>query len=143
MFLTRLIYASRISDACNAHDMEAILKVAQHFNKELGITGLLCFTGTYFIQCLEGPRQNLNSLYNRIARDPRHLNVTLLEYREVVERSFDQWSMAYAGSTAVDRQILLKHSAETHFDPFSMSGASAFAMLALLSQRLPPSGYLS
>ncbi|MFT6154311.1 MAG: hypothetical protein ACJA1X_001663 [Bermanella sp.] len=56
MFLTRLVYASTISENFNCDDIEGILAVARKNNKQNNITGMLCFNRKYFLQCLKGSR---------------------------------------------------------------------------------------
>lgn len=43
MFLTRLVYASSISDKFSCDDVEHILAEAREHNKENNVTGMLCF----------------------------------------------------------------------------------------------------
>ncbi|CCE02829.1 BLUF domain-containing protein [Bradyrhizobium sp. STM 3809] len=69
MKLTQLLYVSRLSNAAIDPDFIAkILVVARDHNDRAGITGLLVFNGTYFMQLLEGQRSRLNGLFMRIAR---------------------------------------------------------------------------
>ena len=46
----------------------------------MGITGVLCHGGDVFMQVLEGGRDAVNALYNKIVRDARHHDVALLHY---------------------------------------------------------------
>ena len=91
--LVRLMYASRAASAVDADELAVILKQAKANNPKLGVTGALCFADGIFMQVLEGGRDAVNQLYNRIARDPRHRDVVLLSYEEIGERSFAGWSM--------------------------------------------------
>jgi hypothetical protein len=54
------------------------------------VTGVLCFclSSGIFMQVLEGGRDPVNALYNRITRDKRHRDATLLSYDEIGQRSF-------------------------------------------------------
>src|SRR5205085_7022976 len=47
-----------------------------------------------FAQTLEGEEHAVRELYERIAADPRHENVTILETGDVRERVFGRWAMA-------------------------------------------------
>ncbi|WP_232280820.1 BLUF domain-containing protein [Vibrio sp. 16] len=64
-------------------------------NASVGVTGLLLFSQDYFLQCLEGSRSQVNAIYQHILNDRRHKKVILLEYTEVAEREFGEWSMGY------------------------------------------------
>lgn len=139
MSLTQLIYASRAKPGFGPHDVEQILTVARHNNAKLGITGLLCFNGESFLQCLEGDRVAVNELYRHIIDDPRHHQVLLLRYGEIVKRDFENWAMGYLGLTSENKEILLRYATQAYFDPFTMSGASAQALLCELRTKVKSS----
>jgi len=136
MFLIQLIYASRVKPGFGPQDVEQILAVACSKNAKLGITGLLCFNGDNFLQCLEGGRAAVNELYHHIINDPRHHQVLLLRYTDIVKRDFENWAMGYMGLTAENKEILFRFSTQPVFDPFKMSGASAHALLCELRTKV-------
>ena len=51
------------------------------------VTGFLIFDQSWFFQILEGERARVLSTYERIQKDPRHGDVTLMSMRDVRERS--------------------------------------------------------
>ena len=75
----------------------SILETARSNNKNEGLTGALMYSGGYFCQALEGPENTINKLFDKIKNDPRHTEVTMLSYQPVEQRSFTDWSMAFAG----------------------------------------------
>jgi hypothetical protein len=89
--LVRRMYASRATSPVRAETLAAILKKATRNNAACGVTGLLCHTEHTYLQVLEGGRADVSSLYNRIAGDPQHTDVTLLSYDEITERIFAGW----------------------------------------------------
>jgi hypothetical protein len=93
--LVRLLYASRADREVDDAFVASILERSQKYNLEHGITGILCTysQGNVFIQVLEGARAAVNTLYGAIVRDPRHRDVTLLDYAEITERRFASWRM--------------------------------------------------
>jgi len=127
MNMVRLIYASRFSREAGPGDLQEIVDVSREKNRELGITGALCFDPRFFMQCIEGPRGAVNELYNRIVVDERHTDVTLIAYGEIHKRSFAKWSMAYVRIDEKVGPVLLRYSPTSSFDPFSMSGEQALA----------------
>ncbi|WP_455210151.1 BLUF domain-containing protein [Kaarinaea lacus] len=129
MFLVRLIYASKVAPRIGPEDIESILACARRHNAKLGVTGLLCFSQDYFLQCLEGARSQVSTVYQTILRDPRHDGIVLLDYKEIVKREFAQWSMGYIPTTALMKQTVLQYGGSDEFDPFKMSGESAQAFL--------------
>ncbi len=92
----RLIYRShdRIAPDARKAELGRLFTVARGNNKKQGITGALLLSGGFFVQTLEGDEAAVRSLFERIAVDPRHDKVSLLEVQPVPARSFPRWSMA-------------------------------------------------
>jgi hypothetical protein len=100
--------------------LEALVAAAAKANQRAGITGLLLAEGDYFLQVLEGPRECVSELFARIARDPRHARVTLIEARSITETSCPKWGMTLFD--AITKSAALWPGNETQrFDPTSMS----------------------
>jgi len=127
--LVRLLYASRAKAPLTPEVIEQILQVSRKNNPPAGITGLLCHSGDIFMQVLEGGRDAVNVLYNRIAGDARHTDVVLLRYEEIAERRFASWSMGQVNLARVNPAILLKYSSKAELDPYAGCGQASMAML--------------
>ena len=93
MPLKSLTYTSLARLDLTADDVEAIHRTARESNALEGITGLLIFNGTHFLQIIEGAPQAIDDLVERLRRDPRHSGIEIRDQREVAERSFPDWSM--------------------------------------------------
>ncbi|MEY4563467.1 MAG: hypothetical protein RLZZ618_2744 [Pseudomonadota bacterium] len=126
--LVRLMYASRAADSVTQDELAQIMKRAKADNPAAGITGVLCFSAGVFLQVLEGGRASVNALYNRIAQDRRHSDVTLLSFEEIGERSFACWSMGQVNLSRINPGLLLKYSETAVLDPFAVSGAVSMAL---------------
>ena len=126
--LVRLMYASRATDSVDQEVLSAILKKSKANNPDLGVTGVLCFSGGIFLQVLEGGRSPVSALYNRIASDPRHRDVVLLSYEEIGERSFASWSMGQVNLNRLNPGLLLKYSERPELDPYAVSGEVSLAL---------------
>lgn len=129
--LVRLVYASRATRPIDRAMIASILEQSQQYNLEHGITGVLC---TYpesdlFLQVLEGGRAEVNQLYAAIVRDPRHRDVTLLDYAEITERRFASWRMGSVNLNRVNVGIILRFSSSPVLDPYAMSGQALLALL--------------
>src|ERR1700758_2335029 len=120
--LVRLLYASRAAEAAHDGLIETILQQARRNNPELGITGVLCHGGDVFLQALEGGRDSVNALYNRIVCDPRHRRVTLLVYEEIAERHFGGWTMGLVNLAKINSSTLLRYSERATIDPYAVCG---------------------
>ena len=128
--MVSLVYASRMASAVVHDDLTNILEASCRNNEKRGITGALCYAATGFLQCLEGPSDVINELYGSIIRDTRHVDVTLLAYSHIHQRTFAKWAMAYIRADEVDNLILRKYCAQCTFDPFAMSPEQASGFLA-------------
>ena len=126
--LVRLLYASRAVPAIDQDALVAILRKSKANNPGTGITGVLCFSEGIFLQVLEGGRQAVNQLYNRISADARHTDVTLLCYEEIGERRFACWSMGQVNMGRLNPALLLKYSEKPTLDPFSVSGQVSLSL---------------
>ncbi len=97
--LSSLVYLSSRPVEVTDEVIEDILKVAQINNKKLGITGVLLYSDTQFLQCIEGDYANLIALYDKIKLDDRHKQLFLLNLSPIAERNFPSWQM---GAKAFD-----------------------------------------
>lgn len=126
--LVRLLYASRAVDT-SPEAIEAILSQSRQHNPACGITGILCYGGSIFLQAIEGGRIAVSELYGHIQRDPRHKDVVLLDYEEISERRFGGWTMGQVNLLKLNQSILLKYSEKPELDPYSVSGKVSLALL--------------
>ncbi|QIL02772.1 BLUF domain-containing protein [Sphingomonas sinipercae] len=88
-----LTYISHAALDLTAEQLEEIHRTARDLNAIDGITGLLVFNGTRFLQVIEGSETAVNDLVARLRRDTRHSGVEIRDERTIQERSFPDWSM--------------------------------------------------
>ena len=93
MSLKSLTYTSLARLDLTAGDLEAIHRTAREGNAIDGITGLLVFNGTHFLQIVEGAPDAIDDLVERLRRDPRHGGFEIRDEQEIDQRSFPDWSM--------------------------------------------------
>lgn len=131
--LYRLVYASknllRMSDAEASSAVAQILATSQRNNAEVGVTGALMFNGGAFAQVLEGPRQGVERTFERIQRDQRHGDVTVLECGPTEARGFANWSMAFVGQAEAGQTLWSDLARESGFDLSRLDGDAVFRML--------------
>ncbi|MDB5931852.1 MAG: hypothetical protein JWR60_3559 [Polaromonas sp.] len=132
--LIRLIYASTAQDGVDLAEFKRILLQAQANNQQRDFTGMLAFNSKIFLQALEGSRDQVNALYGKLIRDPRHHTVTMLGYREIGERQWADWSMGFAAPKAENRTLFLKYSQQSIFNPYGMTAEAVEKMLIDLTQ---------
>jgi hypothetical protein len=91
--LKSVTYTSLASLDLSGGDVEAILRSARESNALDGITGLLVFNGTHFMQIVEGAPDAIDDLLDRLRRDPRHSGLEIRDERLIAERFFGGWTM--------------------------------------------------
>lgn len=132
--LVRLLYASKARGPVTHDTITSILSQSRKNNPESGVTGVLCVChGGVFMQVLEGGRDEVNQLYNKVLQDERHVDVTLLDYTEIPERRFSGWRMGSVDLDKVNTAVVLKYSEKPRVDPFGMSGSVALKLLEELA----------
>jgi hypothetical protein len=93
MDLTSLTYTSLARLDLQISDLEDIHRSARELNALDGITGLLIFNGTHFLQIVEGAHDAIDDLVARLRRDTRHSGLEIRDERKISARSFPGWSM--------------------------------------------------
>lgn len=76
-------------------EISRILEIARVNNSKQDVTGALLFNSGFFAQVLEGPKAAIEKIFEKIQRDDRHNDVTVLETGFHDSRDFSEWSMAY------------------------------------------------
>src|SRR5689334_22827360 len=118
--LQRIVYYSKNlltgTDEEIAASIEQILQTARVNNTKANLTGALIFNCGCFAQVLEGPRDSVVEIFERIQCDPRHTEVQVLEYEPTKERVFPNWSMAFIGVRERDEKLFHRLALETGFD---------------------------
>lgn len=85
-----------LSSACAHFDQGALLNMltkAREKNHSLGITGLLLHNNGNFLQLIEGPEENIHTLFDSIRQDTRHQDIIILFQETTHVRLFTEWSM--------------------------------------------------
>ena len=134
MHLIRLVYASKVAKDFDVAEIASIVDASKRNNRERNITGVLSYSNRYFLQCIEGSRLDVNALYHYILADSRHRHSAILQYSEIDQRDFDDWSMGYIPAAAFSGQLVSTFSATADFEPFSMSGESCHLLLKALAE---------
>ncbi|HEX8623122.1 MAG TPA: BLUF domain-containing protein [Allosphingosinicella sp.] len=93
MRLKTFTYTSRARLDLTDEDLADIHQTARHLNALEGVTGLLLFDGSRFLQIIEGGEAAIDNLVERLRRDPRHSAFEVRDERFVDSRSFEDWSM--------------------------------------------------
>jgi hypothetical protein len=131
--LYRLIYVSRNEikgDQGNIQTtIDQILKTARIKNAQVNITGALLFNAAYFAQILEGTSEAIEDTFERIECDERHSKVKILDFKQVENRIFTDWSMAYLGADSTASVEFAKILNASCFNLEKINGSSVVNLL--------------
>lgn len=100
--LYRMIYSSEASEHMGPSVLAEILDDARVGNEARNVTGVLIYVDGLFCQVLEGEREVLEDLTENIRHDARHKSMKLFHRSEIMERTFDDWRMAYLDASAAE-----------------------------------------
>jgi len=129
----RLIYKSTSTKPITAAMVKSIEERSKDNNDRLEVTGILVASRSEFLQVLEGSIEAVNEVYNRIMRDTRHVDVTLLSYGLAEGRVFEDWSMKCVSigllGRWVDRSLQQKYGETDEGFSIPEDGQRAFALL--------------
>ena len=97
-----MLYVSTMAPTAPVSAVSTIATRSRASNALRCITGMLVFDGIRFCQYLEGSRQDVLALFERISDDSRHAAVTLIHHGPVQERRFKKFSLAFANGDDFD-----------------------------------------
>jgi hypothetical protein len=113
MSLYSLAYVSNSATAVGeAPDLEDILRVSRAWNADHDITGILLYKDGLFLQILEGPKNEVKSIFRSISQDTRHSVVTVVLEGDTDSRDFDGWLMGFRDLTNPELDSILEHLKE-------------------------------
>jgi adenylate cyclase len=92
--MIRITYISKLTHPLSIKEIEAIGIISSKNNKHVNITGLLVYFEELFFQVIEGDDKEIDRLFIKIGKDPRHGDILRLKTEYGInERLFPTWSM--------------------------------------------------
>ena len=107
--LYRIIYLSSGLKDLTSSDVRELLLKAKENNREKNITGVLLYLDNNFIQVLEGEKEDIIKLYQKISIDYRHKNIIKVVEGTITSRQFDKWDMGFIEIDSDDLKILSEY----------------------------------
>lgn len=136
----RIVYISKASfggagrAATVEHEIGRILMQSRRNNPARGLVGALYYGDGHFFQVLVGEIASIEALLDRLRKDPRHHDLTVLSRRPIEQASFTGWSMKYVAAADEVRRLLASFG-HRQFDPYRFDDAQVAAMAGLLQHR--------
>lgn len=91
----QLIYVSKAVEPFDQKGLLDLLDESRCGNQSQEVTGMLLYKNDAFVQLLEGRKDVVLKLFDKIIADNRHNHVRRLLFRSVSERLFPEWSMGF------------------------------------------------
>lgn len=91
--LYHLVYVSQFNLSIDYGTLTTIFTVSQQNNAKQGITGFLCYRKGEFWQYIEGNKDDIHTLLNKLRLDRRHHSLAVLSQGFLRKRRFKSWSM--------------------------------------------------
>ena len=90
----RLIYKSFVdSKHLKLSQIGSLANQAARNNRRLGLCGILVHSNGRFLQLIEGTSKFVNETFCKIVKDPRHHQIELISFENIVQPEFNDWSM--------------------------------------------------
>jgi len=105
--LTTIIYRSHIGKSTSEPEVAKFIEKANQRNSDASVTGILLFDGEHFLQLLEGPEEEVETIYREICADPRHFSLTELLRDYSIERHFGNAGMELFDLRDYDKNAVL------------------------------------
>lgn len=110
--LHSIVYVSTAVSRRSDQELESLLSDAREFNAQVGVTGVLLYSGGAFFQYLEGPMDGVAQAYERIRKSRSHHSIYELLNAPIKQRLFPQWFMGFSHVPA--SALLRLQNAEWH-----------------------------
>lgn len=132
---SQFIYASVPTQPMGSYELIQLVEQAQRNNRRSDITGMLAYSGQWFLQVLEGGRATIDATFARIEVDRRHRDIHVIGVVESTQRRFATWSMGFAGLDAFNEDLILEHCGMRTLEPRQLAAPAALALLVALSRK--------
>jgi hypothetical protein len=87
-------------------DLKNLLETSRRHNEACQITGLLLYVYGNFIQLLEGRKEDVLAMVDRIGEDTRHRGMIRLLEADCAKREFPDWSMGFESVSPMDADTM-------------------------------------
>lgn len=101
-----IVYVSTAKIKFTSNQLRELLTKSRNYNQKNEITGMLLYSDGDFVQVLEGDKETVQALFERISKDKRHRQVIKIKAGYWESRKFSTWSMGFYEVSMEDRHNL-------------------------------------
>jgi hypothetical protein len=100
-----MAWSSVPSPSFSAARLGEIVAPARWNNKANDVSGMLLYTGTHFLEILEGEESVLDEMWSQLQHDDRHVSLVHIGDEACDARRFSDWKMAYTNDLEIGSQV--------------------------------------
>ncbi len=104
-----IAYVSTAHPDLQEHEINDNMVKTNKFNNDEKITGILLYNERNFFQLLEGEKETIQNLYEKIKQDNRHKDIIKILEKPVFKSSFDGYLTDFVTDTKKYNDAQLKH----------------------------------
>lgn len=108
--MIQLIYISYATREMNEQNLLDLLKQSRMKNEKYNVTGLLLYASDNFMQVLEGEAAVVDDIYQSILNDDRNTQNTIIQRKNIENRSFPKWSMGFKTASDIPPDMMKGYS---------------------------------
>lgn len=115
-----------------------IVRVAERANTDHGLSGMLLYSGTRYVQLLEGPEDALGRIWRNLVRDCRHSLLWTVRPAPAPRRIPARLPMGYAGGTQMRNCAARDICAQAATAPDAAAAARLADEIARIARQIYP-----
>lgn len=103
--LIELSYVSRATQDMGLSSLVHLFDVSFNWNQSHDLTGVLFYENGHFAQILEGRREDVIFIWEKIQTDYRHQVLHRIELEEIDQRLFPSWALRFYGGDKIAKDV--------------------------------------
>ncbi len=103
--LVELSYVSKATQDMGLSSLIRLFDIAHKWNQAHALTGVLFYENGHFAQILEGRREDVLFIWEKIQKDYRHKVLHRIELDEIDERLFPSWALRFYGGDQIAKDV--------------------------------------
>jgi hypothetical protein len=103
--LVELSYVGKATQDMGLSSLVHLFDVSFNWNQSHDLTGVLFYENGHFAQILEGRREDVILIWEKIQTDYRHQVLHRIELEEIDQRLFPSWALRFYGGDQIAKDV--------------------------------------
>jgi Sensors of blue-light using FAD len=103
--LVELSYVSKAIHDMGLSSLVHLFDVSHKWNQGHELTGALFYESGHFAQIIEGRREDVLFIWEKIQKDDRHKILHQIEFEEIDQRLFPNWALRFYGGDQIAKDV--------------------------------------